>query len=72
MVRNPACLPRRRLGFDLGWEEALGEGVASQPGLLAGRIPGTEEPAGLRSLQSPRAGHDLATEQQQPTRKTNG
>ena len=38
----------------LGWEDPLGEGVASRSSILAWRIPWTEEPGGLQStgLQS--------------------
>ena len=38
----------------LGWEDPLEEEVATHPGMLAWRIPWTEEPGGL--LQ--RVGHD--------------
>ena len=38
----------------------LGEGNS----ILAWRIPKTEEPGGLQSMRSQRAGHDLATKQQ--------
>ena len=38
----------------LGWEDPLGEGMASRSSILAWRIPWTEEPGGLQStgLQS--------------------
>ena len=32
--------------------------MATRSGILAWRIPGTEEPGGLPSVGSPRVGHD--------------
>ena len=49
----------------LGWEDALEEGMATHSSILAWRIPWTEEPVGLQSMQLQRVGHNLATEQQQ-------
>ena len=49
----------------LGWEDALEEGMATHPSILAWRIPWTEEPGGLQSMQLQRVGHNLATEQEQ-------
>ena len=34
------------------------EGMAVHSGILAWRIPGTEEPGGLQSMGSQRVGHD--------------
>ena len=39
-------------------EDPLEEGMATHSSLLAWRIPGTEEPGGLQSMGSQRAGHD--------------
>ena len=39
--------------------------MATHSSTLAWRTPWTEEPGGLQSMGSQRAGHDLATEQQQ-------
>ena len=39
--------------------------MATHSGILAWRIPWTEDPDGLQSMESQRVGHDLATEQQQ-------
>ena len=36
----------------LDWEDPLEEGVATLSGILAWRIPWTEEPRGLQSLGS--------------------
>ena len=42
----------------LGWEDPLEEGMAIHPSTLAWRIPQTEEPGGLQSMGSQRAGRD--------------
>ena len=42
----------------LGWEDPLEKGMASHSSILAWEIPGTEEPGGLESMGSQRAGHD--------------
>ena len=42
----------------LGWEEPLEKGMATHSGILAWRIPWTEEPGGLWSTGSQRVGHD--------------
>ena len=41
-----------------GWENPLEEGVATHSGILAWRIPGTEEPGGLQSIESQIVEHD--------------
>ena len=43
---------------DLGWEDPLEEGVATNSSILAWRIPWTEEPAKLQFMGSQRVGHD--------------
>ena len=42
----------------LGQEDALEKGTATHSSILAWRIPWTEEPGGLQSMGSQRAGHD--------------
>ena len=42
----------------LDWEDPLDKGMATHSGVLAWRIPWTEEPGGLQSMGSQRAGHD--------------
>ena len=42
----------------LGREDPLEEGMATHSGILAWRIPGTEEPRGLQSIGLQRVGHD--------------
>ena len=47
----------------LGWEDPLEEGMATHSSILAWRIPWTEEPGGLQSVESQRVRHDWATKQ---------
>ena len=59
---EPACQRRRlkRHGaqfLPLGWKDPLEEGMATRSGILAWRIPWTEEPGGLRSLGLQRVRH---------------
>jgi len=42
----------------LAWEDALKKEMATHSGILAWRIPRTEEPEGLQSMGSQRVGHD--------------
>ena len=42
----------------LGWKDRPEEGVAIHCSILAWRIPETEEPSGLQSIESPRVGHN--------------
>ena len=42
----------------MGREDPLEEGMATHSSILAWRIPRTEEPGGLQSTGSQRAGHD--------------
>ena len=41
----------------LDWEDALEEGMATHSSFLAWRIPRTEEPGGLQSMESQRVEH---------------
>ena len=41
----------------LGWEDSLEKGTATHSSILAWRSPWTEEPGGLQSMGSQRAGH---------------
>ena len=43
--------------LSLGQEDLLEEGMATHPSILAWRIPWTEEPGGLQSMESQRVGH---------------
>ena len=42
----------------LGQENPLEKEMATHSSILAWRIPGTEEPGGLLSMESHRVGHD--------------
>ena len=46
------------LGSIPGWEDPLEKGMATHSSILAWRIPQTEEPGGLQSMESQRVGHD--------------
>ena len=56
-VKNLPAMQETWVG-SLGWEDPLEEGMATHSGILAWRIPWTEEPGGLPSIGSQRAGHD--------------
>ena len=43
--------------LSLGREDPLEEGMATHSGILAWRIPWTEDPGGLQSMGSQRVGH---------------
>ena len=43
----------------LGWEDSLEKGMAACSSIFAGRIPGTDEPGRLQSIELQRAGHDF-------------
>ena len=60
MVKNPPANAgnlRDSVGA-LGQEDPLEEGMAPHSSLLAWRTPWTEEPGGLQSMGSQRAGQD--------------
>ena len=42
----------------LGWEDPLEKGTVTHSGILAWRIPWTEEPVRLQSMELQRVGHD--------------
>ena len=52
----------------LGGEGPLEEGMATHSSIIAWRIPWTEEPGGLQSMESQRVRHELAAKQQAPIR----
>ena len=45
-------------GSILGWEDPLEKGMATHSSILALRLPWTEEPGRLQSMESQRAGHN--------------
>ena len=51
MVKNLPAVQEMCVG-SLGWEDPLEEGVATHSSILAWRIPRTEEPGGLQSVES--------------------
>ena len=42
----------------LGWEDVLEEDVTKHSGILAWRIPRTEEPGKLKAIELQRVGHN--------------
>ena len=42
----------------LGWEDPLEKGTATYSSILAWRVPWTEDPGRLQSMDSQTAGHD--------------
>ena len=60
MVQTLKDLPEMRETWvqSLGQEDPLEKGLATHSGILAWRIPWTEEPGGLQSTESQRVGHD--------------
>ena len=64
-VKNPPAM-RKTWVRSLGWEDALGEGMAIgswriSSVILAWRIPRTKEPGGLQSRESQRVGYNCST-----------
>ena len=56
-VKNPPAMQETRVQL-LGQEDPLEKGITTHSSILAWRIPWTEEPGGLQSIGSQRAGHD--------------
>ena len=50
----------------LSQEDPLEKKIAIHSNILDWKIPWTEEPGGLQSMDSQRVGHDLVTKQQLP------
>ena len=57
MVKNLPAMRETPVG-SLGWEDPLEKGMATHSSILAWRIPWTEEPGGLQSMESYRVRHD--------------
>ena len=70
MVKNPPAMQETQVQ-SLSQEDPLEKEMATHSGILAWKIPWTEEPGGLQSIGSQRIGHDLATKQQQNTYTSN-
>ena len=61
LVKNPSANAgdaRDMLVQSLGWEDPLEEEMATPSGILASKIPWTEEPGGLQSTGSQRVRHN--------------
>ena len=63
MVQTIKHLPtmRETRVQSLGWEDALEKGMATYSSILAWKIPRTEEPGRLQSMESQRVGHNSET-----------
>ena len=59
-VKNLSAMQETQVQ-SLGQEDPLQEGMASHSSMLAWRIPWTEEPGGLQSMELQRIGHDWGT-----------
>ena len=57
MVKNLPAMQETEVQ-SLGQEDPLEEEMATRSSILAWRIPWTEEPGGLQSIESQRVGHD--------------
>ena len=57
MVKNPPAMRETRVR-SLGQEDPLEKGMATHYSIPAWRIPWTEEPGGLQSMESKRVRHD--------------
>ena len=56
-IKNLPAMQETRVR-SLGWEDPLEKGMATHSKVLAWRIPRTEEPAKLQSMESQRVGHN--------------
>ena len=57
MIKNPLAMQETQVR-SLGWEDPLEKGMATHSRILACGIPWTEDPGGVRSMGSQRAGHE--------------
>ena len=55
--KNPSAMQETQVQSPR-WEDPLKKETTTQSSILAWRIPQTEEPGGLQSMGSQRAGHD--------------
>ena len=60
MAKTVKCLPavQETQVRSLGWEDPLEKEMATHSSTLAWKIPWTEEPGRLQSMESQRVGHD--------------
>ena len=57
VVKNMLAVQETRV-LSPGWEDPLEKGMATHSGILAWRIPWTEEPGGLQSMRSQKVRYD--------------
>ena len=57
MVKNPPAVQETQVR-SLGWEDPLEKGMATHPSIVSWRIPWTEQPGGLQSMELQRVGND--------------
>ena len=57
MVKSPLAMQETQVQF-LSQEEPLEKGMATHASILAWRIPWTEEPGRLQSIELQRVGHN--------------
>ena len=57
MHKESAC-NEGDLGSNLGWEDPLEKGMTTHSSILAWKIPRTEDPGGLQSMELQRVGHE--------------
>ena len=57
MIKNPPAMQETQVQ-SLGQEGPLEEGMTIHSSVLAWRIPQTEEPGGLQTMELQRFGHD--------------
>ena len=57
-IKNLPAMQETRVR-SLGWEVSLEKGMATHSSILVCRIPWTEEPGELQSMELQRAGHNL-------------
>ena len=58
MKRPPANVRHKREVQSMGQEDPLEKGMETNSIILAWRMPWTEEPGGLKSIQLQRVGHN--------------
>ena len=56
MVKNLPAMRETQVS-SLGWEDPLEKEMATHSSIFAWKIPWTEEPGGLQSMESQRVGH---------------
>ena len=56
-VKNPPAMQETQV-LSLGWEDPLEKEMAIHSRTIAWKIPWTEEPGRLQSMESQRVGHD--------------